>query len=52
MGEDALARDALAEARRISLEFSIAWLRTIAAYKHATDLDLLIDGLRKAGLPE
>jgi adenylate cyclase len=52
LGEDALARDALAEVRRISPDFSIAWLRTIAAYKRAADLDLLIDGLRNAGLPE
>jgi adenylate cyclase len=52
MGENALARAALAEVRRISPDFSLAWLRTIAAYKRAADLDLLIDGLRKAGLPE
>jgi adenylate cyclase len=52
LGEDALARDALAEVRRISPEFSITRLRAIAAYKRAADLDLLIDGLRKAGLPE
>jgi adenylate cyclase len=35
-----------------SADFSIAWLRTIAAYKREADLDLLIDGLRKAGLRE
>jgi adenylate cyclase len=52
LGEDALARDALAEVRRISPTFSIAWLRTIAAYKRASDLDLLVDGVRKAGLTE
>ncbi len=52
LGEAALARDALAEIRRISPDFSIAQARTIAAYKRAADLDLLLDGLRKAGLPE
>jgi len=49
-GEEALARNALAEARRISPDFSIARLRAIAAYKRAADLELLIDGLRIAGL--
>ena len=52
LGEDALAREALAEVRRISPDFSLAWVRTIAAYRRAADLDLLIDGLRKAGLPD
>lgn len=52
MGEGALARDALAEVRRVSPDFSIAWVRTIAAYRRPADLDLLTEGLRKAGLPE
>jgi adenylate cyclase len=52
LGEEALARAAVAEVRRISPDFSIAWLRTIAAYRRTADLDLLIDGLRKAHLPE
>jgi adenylate cyclase len=47
-----LGEDALAAVRRISPEFSIAWLRTIAAYRRAADLDLLTEGLRKAGVPE
>ena len=50
LGEDALARNALAEARRLSPDFSITWVRTIAAYRRAADLDLLTEGLRKAGL--
>jgi adenylate cyclase len=50
LGKDALARDALAEVRRLSPGFSIASARTMAAYRRAADLDLLIDGLRKAGL--
>ncbi len=52
LGEDALARDALAEVRRLSPGCSIAWVRTIAAYRRAADLDLLTEGLRKAGLSE
>jgi adenylate cyclase len=52
LGKEALARDALAEVRRISPDFSMIRLRAIAAYKRASDLDLLVDGLRKAGLSE
>jgi adenylate cyclase len=52
LGEDALGRAALAEVWRISPDFSLARLQAIAAYRRATDLDLLIEGLRKAGLPE
>jgi adenylate cyclase len=50
LGEDSLARDALAEVRRISPDFSMAQARAIAAYKRPHDLNLLLDGLRKAGL--
>ena len=52
LGEDAHARDAVAEARRLSPEVSIAWARTVFAYRRAADLDLLTQGLRRAGLPE
>ena len=52
LGEEALARDALAEIRRISPDFSIAQARAIAAYRREEDLNLLLDGLRKAGLGE
>jgi adenylate cyclase len=52
MGKADLARDALAEVRRISPDFSIAQARAIAAYKRQADVDLLLDGLRKAGLQE
>lgn len=52
LGEDALAHDALAEIRRLGPQCSIAWARTIAAYRRVADLDLLTDGLRRAGLPE
>ena len=50
LGEDALARDALAEVRRINPDFSIAQARAVAAYRRSEDLNLLLDGLRKAGL--
>jgi len=52
LGENVLAREALAEVRRLSPDFSIVRVRTIAAYRRAADLSLLTDGLRKAGLPE
>jgi adenylate cyclase len=52
LGEDALARDALAEVWRVSPDFTMGSLQAIAAYRRATDLDLVIEGLRKAGLPE
>jgi adenylate cyclase len=52
LGEEALARDALAEIRRISPHFSIAQARAIAAYRREEDLNLLLDGLRMAGLRE
>jgi adenylate cyclase len=52
LGEGALAREALAEVRRISPDFSMASVRAIAAYRRPADLDRLIEGLRKAGLAE
>jgi adenylate cyclase len=42
----------LAEISRISPDFSIAQARAVAADKREEDLNLLLDGLRKAGLPE
>jgi len=52
MGEDAPAREALAEVHRIQPEFSMASVQTMFTYKRASDLDRLIEGLRKAGLQE
>jgi adenylate cyclase len=52
LGEKAPARDALADALRLSPDFSMASVRAIAAYRRPADLDRLIEGLRKAGLPE
>ena len=49
LGEDALARDALVEARRINPGLSMAQIRKIAVYRRAEDTTLLVDGLRKAG---
>jgi TolB-like protein len=52
LGEDVPARNALAEARRIHPGLSVAWVRTIFAYKRVADADLLVEGLAKAGLYE
>jgi adenylate cyclase len=52
LGKDAPAREALAEVRRIHLDFSTTWVQTFMPYKRASDLNMLVDGLRKAGLPE
>ena len=52
LGEDTLAQEALAEVWRISPGFSMASVRAIGAYRRAADLDLLTEGLRRAGLPE
>jgi len=52
MGEDASAREALAEVHRIQPGFSMASVQTMFTYKRASDLNRLIDGLRKAGLSE
>lgn len=52
MGDSARARDALVDIRRIKPDASIAWVRTIAVYRRTSDLDLMLDGLRKAGMPE
>ena len=52
MGETAPARAALAEVHRIQPEFSMASVRTMFTYKRASDLNRLVDGLRKAGLSE
>ena len=41
------AQTALAEARRLNPQLTVAWLTA-----HAPDVPPLFDGLRKAGLPE
>ena len=50
LGEDAEASAQLAEVRRINPEISIATLPDFLPYKNSADTDLLIEGLRKAGL--
>jgi adenylate cyclase len=50
MGEDAEASAQLAEVRRINPEFSIEALLKLLPYKRSADIDLLVNGLRKAGL--
>ncbi len=50
LGEDVQARAQLAEVRRINPEFSLALLLKLLPYKSSADGDLLVDGLRKAGL--
>jgi adenylate cyclase len=52
LGQEPLAREAVSEVRRLNPDYSIASVRAIAAYKRPADFDLLINGLRKAGLPE
>ena len=41
------AKDALAEARRINPKLTVKWL-----IEHGRDVPAVLDGLRKAGLPE
>ncbi len=52
LGDTTRAGDALAEVRRISPGFTIASARKVAAYRRTEDLDLLLDGLHKAGLTD
>ncbi len=52
LGEREHAQAELAEVRRISPSFTIAWWCALVPYKRSADLELLVDGLRKAGLPE
>ena len=41
------AKDALAEARRIIPKLTVKWL-----IEHGRDVPAVLDGLRKAGMPE
>jgi TolB-like protein/Flp pilus assembly protein TadD len=52
MGDDDEASGQLAEVRQINPEFSITSLLKLLPYKRSADIDLLLVGLRKAGLPE
>ena len=44
------AHEALAQVRKINPEFSIAYIHKYYPYKRAADSDLLIDGLKRAGI--
>ncbi len=50
LGENTQACTQLAEVWRINPEFSIASLLKLLPYKSSADVDLVVDGLRKAGL--
>lgn len=50
LAENVQARAQLAEVRRINPEFSVASLPNLLPYKSGADVDLVVDGLRKAGL--
>jgi len=50
LGEHVEADAQLTEVRRINPEFSTASLLSLLPYKNSADVDLLVDGLGKAGL--
>lgn len=52
LGKDGPAREALGEVRRLSPDFSTAWVGTFMPYKRTADSERLVEGLRKAGLSE
>ncbi len=51
LGRVGAARESLSEVQRIYEGFSAAEVRAFFPYKRAGDLERLLDGLRKAGLP-
>jgi adenylate cyclase len=52
LGQEAPARAALAELYTLHPTFSIGWVRTFMPFRRPADLDLLIDGLHRAGMAE
>ena len=52
MGREQEARAEAAEVLRINPKFSVAYVAKILPFKRQSDKDQLIEGLRKAGLPE
>ncbi|MBT8369253.1 MAG: adenylate/guanylate cyclase domain-containing protein [Deltaproteobacteria bacterium] len=52
LGKNARAREELTEVSRLHLDFSTTWVQTFMPYKRTSDLDMLVDGLHKAGLHE
>jgi TolB-like protein len=52
MGRIEEAKAAAAEVLRLKPDFSAKWIVAMEPYKNPADLEHLLDGLRKAGLPE
>ena len=51
-GETDAARTAMEELRRVQPDFSEDLVRRLMLFRDPAHLDLFLDGLRKAGLPE
>ena len=52
MGQIAEAREAWWEARRVNPTYSLEHRRKVLPYKNPDDFERVVEGLRKAGLPE
>ena len=52
MGQFEEAREAWREALRVNPAYSLEHRRKVLPYKNPEDFEKIIDGLRKAGLPE
>jgi adenylate cyclase len=52
MGQFEEARAAWREALRVNPAYSLEQRRKVLPYKNPEDFELVVEGLRKAGLPE
>jgi adenylate cyclase len=52
LGQEAQARAYVDEALKLSTKLSLGWVRKATFYKDPAHLEVFIDALRKAGLPE
>ena len=52
MGQFGEARKAWREALRVNPAYSLEYRRKVLPYKNPEDFELVVEGLRKAGLPE
>ena len=52
MGQFEEAREAWREALRVNPAYSLEHRRKVLPYKNPEDFELVVEGLRKAGLPE